>query len=296
MGLLTFLTNIFSSCSDGKSTFKPGLLAPSGYYVHNDKVYYYGGFNNASIKELPGADAKSFTVLNEISPDREFASLFARDDTQVYYSGEVLENVDPQTFEVLGSELGKDKDRVFSRTSVLSEDPENFVALKDGFYKDSKAVFRNDRIVSNDPMHFNFLKTEDGITYCSDSKGIIANNIRIDSADVSTFKALRYGYSVDKKHVYLIEDATLRMLTGIDPSTFRVLSLYYSADANRVFWRGKELPKTDPSTFKIINEEVHCTHDAERAYHWNNIIPDVDPATFPKDKPCKYCTDRKVVF
>jgi len=296
MGILTFLTNFFASCSDTRSAFKPGFLAASGYYVRHGKVYYYGGFNNASVKELLGANATSFEVLNEISQGQKSTSLFARDDKRVYYAGELLRNADAQTFKVLGSELGKDNNHVFSRTSVLSNDPENFVELREGFYKDSKTVFMGDRIISDDPKNFSFLEIMDGITYWSDSKGIIANDIRIDSADFHTFWILRYGYSVDKDHVYLIEDASLKILTEIDPKTFRVLSQYYTMDENRVYWRGKVLPHSNPDSFKILNEEVHCSHDGERAYHWNNIIPNADPTKFPEDKRCKYCTDKEVVF
>jgi hypothetical protein len=296
MGLLTFIASFFPSCSDRRSAFKPGFLAASGYYVHQDKVYFYGGFNNATAKELIGADAKSFEVLSEISDGKESVSLFARDDKHVYYSGVLLEGGDPLTFRVLSSELAKDKNLVFFRTFVLSRDPGNFAKIRDGFYKDSRHAFMADRIISDDPGNFSFLETMDGITYWMDSHGIIANDIRIDSADVNTFWILRYGYSADKDHVYMIEDASLKVLAGIDPKTFRVVSRYYTMDASRVYWRGKVLPDSDPENFKILNEEVHCSHDGKRAYHWNNIILNVDPSEFPEDKQCKYCTEKKVVF
>lgn len=296
MGMLAFLTNFFSSCSDTRSAFKPGFLAASGYYVRHDKVYYYGGFNNASVKELVGANAKSFEVLNEVVSDRESPSMFARDDKHIYYSGELLRGADSQTFTVLGSELGKDKNHVFSRTSVLSNDPRNFVELREGFYKDTKTVFMGDRIISDDPGNFSFLEIMDGVTYWSDSKGIIANDIRFDSADVVTFSILMYGYSLDKNRVYLIEESSLKVLADIDPKSFKVLSRYYTSDAKNVYWRGKVLPQSNPETFEILSEELHCSHDGEHAYHWNNIIPGADPATFPKNKICKSCSDASIVF
>ncbi|MCF0050765.1 DKNYY domain-containing protein [Dyadobacter sp. LJ53] len=295
MGLLGFLSNLFS-CSDGKSKFKPGILTPSGYYVKNGKAYWYGGFSNAELIELTSANAATFAPLSKKYPTVEFASSYASDGKNVYLNGRRINDADGQTFEVLGFGWGKDARNVYSWYSVVSDDAEHYADAKGGLQKDSKHVYSGDRIVSDDPESLKYIGTVGGRSYHSDSRGIMAGEIRIDSADVATFKPLEHGYSVDQSQVFLIEATKLEIVRAADAKTFQVMSEFYTKDALNVFWRGEKLPGVNAGAFKIISEEHHCSCDDERVYHHYKIIPNADPAKFPVGKRLKYCNDSEILF
>ena len=202
MGLLGFFLSLFS-CSDSKSGFKPGILTPSGYYVKNGKAYWYGGFGNAELIELASANAETFAPLSKKFPNVEFASSYGSDGKIVYIHGRRIKDADGQSFEILGYGLAKDAHNIYSWYSILSDDAEHYVDAKGGLNKDSKHVYSGDRIVSDDPDNLKFIGTVDNRSYHSDSRGVLSGEIRMDSADVATFKPLAHGYSVDKLQVFL---------------------------------------------------------------------------------------------
>lgn len=295
MSLLGILSGIFS-CSDGKSGFKPGSFASRGYYVTNGKAYFYGGFSNASLIELTEADAAKFEVFTERFSGNEHAAEYAGDDKVVYFEGRLIKSADSRTFQVLGYGLAKDRNSVYHLHSILSNDPANFTKIEGGFYKDSKHVYRGDRMVSDDPDNLKYLGQHGYMEYFRDSKGIIANDFRIDSVDVNSFVPLSHGYSKDRSQVFLIIDSQLGKIENVDAESFQVLSGYYTKDLARVFWRGKELRNADPNTFKIISEEFHCSCDNRQIYFRDKIIPGADPGKIDTGKRLKYCNGREIVF
>lgn len=295
MSLLGILSSIFS-CSDSKSGFKPGTLTSRGYYVKNGKAYFYGGFSNASLSELIEADASKFEVFDQRFPGNEYAAEYAGDRKVVYFAGRLIKGADSKTFQVLEYGLAKDINSVYHLHSILSNDPANFTKIEGGFYKDSKHVYLGDHIVSDDPENLKYLGQHGYIEYFRDSKGIIANDIRIDSADVSSFVPLSHGYSKDKSQVFLLSDSRLEKVENADSQSFQVLSGYYTKDFAKVFWRGKELRNANPTTFKIISEEFHCSCDNRQIYFRDKIIPGADPGKIDTGKRLKYCNESEIVF
>lgn len=238
----------------------------------------------------------SFAPLSKKYPNVEFASSYASDGKNVYFNGGLIKDADGQTFEVLGFGRGKDARNVYSWYSIISDDAPHYEKVQGGLWKDSKHVFNDDRIVSDDPESLKFIGTVDHRSYHSDSKGILAGEIRIDSADATTFKPLSHGYSADKSKVFLIETTKVEIIEEADARTFQVLSEFYTKDASRVFWRGEKLTDANPGAFKIISEEHHCSCDDKHVYHQNKIIPNTNPAKFPTGKKFKYCNDSEIVF
>ncbi|MCE7064775.1 DKNYY domain-containing protein [Dyadobacter sp. CY326] len=295
MGLLGILANLFY-CADNKSGFKPGVLTARGYYVENGKAYFYGGFSNASVIELKEANAEKFEAFDKRFPGNVNASEYAGDDKVVYYLGSLLKDADSETFEVLDFGLGKDANHVYSRHNVISDDAAHFVKIDGGLFKDSQHVYSGDQIVSDDPNNIKYLGEFGYIKYFSDSKGILANKIRIDSVDVQSFKPLEHGYAIDHSQVFIIQDARLEKVENAHTPSFEVISRFYSKDASSVFWRGDKLPGANPATFKIISEEHHCSCDDKKVYHQNKVVPNADPAKFPVGKKFKYCNDSEIVF
>ncbi|TLV03859.1 DKNYY domain-containing protein [Dyadobacter luticola] len=287
MSLLSIF-QIFFSCSDKK----PGVTAAAGYYFYDEKWHYYGGFSNASYLEISGADTASFEKLDGTFP----LATYARDKNLAYYNGKAIPGAIGKSFSRIKGYLSKDEAHVFYLSSMLSDDPTHFEIVDENVSRDSRHVFWGDHVISKDPVRFKPIGKSAGLSYYTDSKGVIANSNRLSGADANTFQILSHGYSKDKSNVFLIDGVELKTINEADPATFKVLNAYYSLDAKYVFWNGLILENADPASFRILNEEVHCGADHQLAYHRNVFIPNADPASFPKNKPCKYCTDEKVVF
>jgi hypothetical protein len=287
MGIISILSTFFS-CADKK----PGMLSPAGYYLYQGKWHYYGGFSNASFEELDGADSATFEKLEKVFPE----NAYARDKNKAYYNGKVIAGADGQSFTRIESYLSKDHGHVFYMSAVLSDDPAHFTLVDTQVYKDSKQVYWGDRPISGDPAHFRLIGKAGGLSYYADSDGVIANSTRIPGADTASFKVLAHGYSVDKTSVFLMQGTQPEKLAGAIPGSFIVLNAYYASDAGQVFWNGRKIEGAAPATFRILNEEVHCSADDKHAYYRQKLIPHADPARFPKGKSCKYCTDTEIVF
>ena len=66
-----------------------------GYLKENNKVYYFGD-NSIVKKEVENADFETFEVIKSVN-----YSLLGKDKDNVYYKGELLEDVDSKTFRII---------------------------------------------------------------------------------------------------------------------------------------------------------------------------------------------------
>ncbi len=67
---------------------------------------------------------------------------YAKDNFQVYYQGEVIEEASSSSFTYLGDGYGKDNWTVFYRGKVVENaSPSSFEYLKDGYAKDNWNVY-----------------------------------------------------------------------------------------------------------------------------------------------------------
>jgi len=100
---------LFSKVVDGAD---PGTFRvyPHSFYARDSKsIYWYGGPSGASVSLVPEANVETFSPLVFLGQDGDYSpSYYARDDRHVYCNWEVLEGVDPLTFEQTGVFSGKD--------------------------------------------------------------------------------------------------------------------------------------------------------------------------------------------
>lgn len=97
--LIVLTISIFSSCR-------------RGYKIEGDKVYYEywneGSGQNKRILEQ--ADAKTFQKLT-FDCDCEFE--FGKDKKHLFVDGELIKNIDPNTFKFIGNYIFQDKDSAY---------------------------------------------------------------------------------------------------------------------------------------------------------------------------------------
>lgn len=88
-----------------------------------------------------GVSADAFQDLSRYEVD---GLCYGRDDDQVYFGSEVIEDADPDTFRFLGTEgfYATDETRVYAgATAIPYADPKNFIDLGQGYAKGKSTVF-----------------------------------------------------------------------------------------------------------------------------------------------------------
>jgi len=178
--------------SEQKKTEKLSHLLPTGeidyqyyygydysfgcdYYSKDSLIYHIlqGTGQAPVIKEMPMADKETLEILD---------FLYAKDKKLAYYLGDVLEDADSATFEVIYSDD--------ARGCLAEGGGANFAT---GFAKDKNNVYQYNKIIDNlDSFSFEYLgnryiKTKDGI-FINDSYNIK----QIKEADAKTFKIVQF--------------------------------------------------------------------------------------------------------
>jgi len=127
-----------------------------------------------------------------------------------------LPAADVATFEVVGSNLAKDKNAVWwYGKEMAGPDSATLQLVNDGYvWKDAKAVWYQHK--------------------------------QIIGADPASFRHLGSGYYADKKHVYWSTDP----IPKADPATFKVLGgdSFIGTDGKRVFRSGQQMPNLEAAS------------------------------------------------
>ncbi|MGI6242433.1 MAG: DKNYY domain-containing protein [Prevotella sp.] len=182
-------------------------------YARRDSMVSYQG------QVLANADAATFVELG-------FG--YGKDKFNVYYRGEVLEFVNPNTFEVsakytrrhrIGDKkvktfAGDDNDQKAERTSSKNENPSSTVLAKLGL----------GTAVSGE-----YTVTNDGVKY---------EGQPVKGAEVASFEVLKAGYAKDKHHAYYMGQAIPGALGG---KHFQYTSDDYATDGLHTYFKGKEV-------------------------------------------------------
>ena len=248
-----------------------------GYRIENGEVVLYRGFP-ASRTVISEADAKSFTSIN---------TEYGKDNTHVFYIGDIIPKADPATFIYLASAYAKDKNYGYSRDQLISSDGAHFV------------------LVPN-PNETSANVTSEGIPYAHDSHHVYKDVMPIDGADPATFVFVpmfngQY-LTHDRRRVYFQD----KPLEGADGATFRKVSDYHFADSRgawglilgrEVSWQ--RIADVDLASFTGVGKNY--AKDKQHVYYSNQIVAGADPATFKEtdnlqgiDKQGKYSSGSSV--
>jgi hypothetical protein len=212
----------------------------------------YGPFKTAE-----GLDVASFEAMSEV---------YTRDKDRVYFkvisSGEflviVLPEADPASFEVLATDLARDKNHVWHCEYLQAGvDPATVKLVNGGtVYKD-----------------------KDSVHYQSET---------IAGADAASFKHLNSGYYADRGRVYWCTSP----IPDADLATFEVLGgSFFAKDKTSVYRSGERLPGLDLGSLKLILFEpagYHILSDKNGLH--------LDARIFPRSKPGEFeVIDKKTI-
>lgn len=164
-----------------------------------------------------------------------------------------LPQVDPSTFESVNDWLGHDAGHVYFKNDlVVGADPITVKAKKYPLFMD-----KNDYYYKSTAMHvvdmpsFEVLKRFEDHFWAKDKRYAYFDTLRIDSADISTFRVKSTFSAIDKNHVYYFGE----ILPLADPETYDPdWKGIYSRDKSHI-WCGDELLEdADYETFDVDKE------------------------------------------
>ena len=203
------------------------LKSMNSQFVKDDVQAYY------NRKPVVGSDGKTFQTIN---------SEYAKDTAHIYFYGFIgvahseiyAIPCDKATFEILDYPYSKDKTAVFFQgRKIKNAHAPSFKILGHGYGVDEHAVYYETTTLKDaHPAHFAPLKENDSTIsdyrYAKDDQSVFLDQTKIKEADVSSFKILSLGYSVDSHHVYY----KTKIVAGALPESFKTYQHGYGdADA-----------------------------------------------------------------
>lgn len=211
--LLSMVAVFLGGCVEGASGGTPVgesqyLTGPDGEFVYYRTSDGQGDFLEidftvASEAVVSGADASSFELVAD-------SLAWARDNSNVFFAGQLVPTADPLTIEVLtvdGVETGwaRDAEQVYRRGEpVLGADPTTFALFEENtrWGRDRNTVFFGQTAIDgSDPATFELLNgATDG--WARDAERVYRDGDRVDGLDSATFELLDAGYYLDANSLY----------------------------------------------------------------------------------------------
>ncbi len=181
-----------------------------GYKIEDNRVYYVH-WNEARGKGsqlLPQADASTFESL-DFNCDCSFE--FGKDKDHLYIDGQLIENIDPNTFRFIGNYIFADKDSAYFF----------------GFYTNL-----NDCSIDGVNPHEIAL-----ITYPWAKSGniLINGSDTLSLADITDFTPIDNNWGKTKSAIIFNN----QLLVGADPASFEIINSYAGKDNQHTFEFGK---------------------------------------------------------
>ncbi|MEI6891851.1 MAG: DKNYY domain-containing protein [Pontiella sp.] len=290
------------------------------YKIEEGKVYHidivYG------VREVEGADAKTFKSMGEEDVGKDQYNVFERNFMQ--------KGVDVDTFEQVfawkkgkGEKIAvywKDKYKVY--TSMVDEikgaDPETFKIFKstepgmNGFYSTDKnnVYWMGKKLKGANPSTFSHVSR----SYYKDKNSVYHFDKKRKDIDAKTFqeiifKGITTDYYKDKNKVFIGEQL-FNEIVGADPNTFEVLrsfdaqerkgGIVFSKDKKHVYHIYDLIIGADPDTFEVINNSMY-SNDKNHIYFLGKKAVEINVSTFrvlfdSTGEPTRYGKDNENIY
>lgn len=195
------------------ATAASAQVAWNDYRLQGDSVLYQGQL-------LADADAPTFA---------ELGYGYGRDRWNVYYRGEVLEFVNPATFEVSARH---------TRHHKIGRGPAGQAALSAG----AAPVHPADKTVTTAASLLATMGLGTAVRgqYVVEGNAVSYEGHAVKEADAATFEPLRAGYARDRRRAYYMGRVVSGALGG---SHFRYIGDDYATDGLHTYFKGREVSR-----------------------------------------------------
>jgi hypothetical protein len=177
-----------------------------GYKIEDGNVYYenWNEGSGQGKRLIERADAKTFQAL---SFDCDCSFEFGKDKNHLFIDGELIKNIDPNTFKFIGNYIFSDKDSAYffgfynnlNDCVIKGINPNKIKLLKYPWAKVDNILIHGRDTVSIDDIN-DFVPIDDD--WGKTKKYIINNNQILSGADVETFKITSSFEGKDKNYNY----------------------------------------------------------------------------------------------
>lgn len=274
------------------------------YYTKRCRIYPSALRSQLSFPEHFGAHPRTFNVLR---------NYYAKDKNDVYYCGEIIDNADKKTFEVIVIPKYipnfQEKFPDYKHSNFKSYSPINCIkASMDYYAKDRNHAYYGKKMIAEaHPNKFKLLSA----FFSSDNTSIFYKDKKIDNVDVNTFEIVAGRLSKDKNHIFLngkviaknIDfkllspnyfcnkfkvfrtsslfvgwDNEAKFLEKLQPKKVTIINSSYIYDEKFIYFDHVLLENADVESFTFLN--YRYSKDKNRVYWSSRIIEDADPNSF----------------
>ncbi len=208
--------------------------------------------------------------------ETQLPSSYEIKDGEIYHLGELIKDVDNETFEYLGGYYAKDKNNVYYSNLILENvDLKTFEYLGNSYTIDKNNVYWDREIIKNADLEtFVFVGSKDLGPYAKDKNNVYWEEKKIEKADLNTFEYLGGPYAKDKNNIfYFFYNGDV--IDGVDLKTFEYLGSIYAKDKNNVYIFNEVFKNVDLKTFEYL--VGFYTKDKNNVYDLRKVIEGFDP-------------------
>lgn len=199
--------------------------------------------------KLSNIDVKSFRILGN-------GASYAADDYKVYYRDQTLEGADPKTFSFVGATpdyFWKDHKSIYiNGKRVEGSESESFEEIELTYWKDRNHVYYGNKILSGaDPKTFRLMK--ENRIYSKDKKYVFYSAALIEEADAETFSVAEGPEGLFwKDHKFVYVDGSV--VKGSHGPSYQHIGEFYWKDNFHVYHRAHLLPDAHKDSFILLDE------------------------------------------
>ena len=211
----------------------------NNYYRDKKNVYFY---KYGNLQKLKNANVKNFKMLKE-----SFG--FGKDQSNIYYKGYKLEQVDKDGFEILDEaydgSIIKDKKGIYILTEKSNEIKINKISEnQNNIDFNSFIEITNNPYIFKDKNSVYTLNTDDDktVTVFSFEKNDYKLN-KLNNINPKKFDMIEFNYFKDDKNIFYFSDKEkiMKKIENADIESFEVLDDNYSKDKNSEYYHGERI-------------------------------------------------------
>ena len=211
----------------------------NNYYRDKNHVYFY---KDGNLQKLKNTNVKNFKMLKESSD-------FGKDQSNIYYKGYKLEQVDKDSFEILDEaydgSIIKDKKGIYILTEKNNEIKINKISEnQNNIDFNSFIEITNNPYIFKDKNSVYTLNTDDDktVTVFSFEKNDYKLN-KLNNINPKKFDMIEFNYFKDDKNIFYFSDKEkiMKKIENADVESFEVLNDDYSKDKNSKYYHGERI-------------------------------------------------------
>lgn len=211
----------------------------NNYYRDKNNVYFY---KDGDLQKLKDANVKNFKMLKESSD-------FGKDQSNIYYKGYKLEQVDKDSFEILDEaydgSIIKDKNGIYILTEKSNEIKINKISEnQNNIDFNSFIEITNNPYIFKDKNSVYTLNTDDDkiVTVFSFEKNDYKLN-KLNNINPKKFDMMELNYFKDDKNIFYFSDKEkmMKKIKNADIESFEIMNDDYAKDKNGEYYRGEKI-------------------------------------------------------